>query len=1111
MNRRFLPFAALVLASTFAPDLSALTLTVNSTADAADAAPGNGTCATATGTCTLRAALEEANAFAGTDTITFSVATPATINLTGGRLLATGAVTITGPGSSLLTVDGGGAAGIGDRVLLLDPPGAAVERYTISGVTIRGGYHDAGTRAGGGIEAAPDIASDQATVTLSDVVLTANEVVRGGGTPALGGGIWMGRGTLNAADSRFEVNTLSGSGNDFAGAGVYIHDATGSFVRCSITDNRMPEGTGVGLRIRSGTTTVVDTTIDDNDATTPSGPNSFGGGIAVGTGAGTAATLFLQRSTVSNNASDQGGGLYVITGAATLLNVTITGNVSSCHGAGLRVGDGASVTMNNVTLTKNTVQNRRPGCFGNGGGIFTMLGPVTISNSIVAGNLGFDSGIPAPGLYPNDFGTDNALAPNVISAGHNIFGVIDPAQGTFATQATDQSGVPGSPLDPGLQAALTDNFGFTLTMGPLTGSIALENGAPGPVGAAPNCESDDQRTFVRPLDSDLDGIAICDVGAVESCVGPGDDDSEGIGNACDNCPLVPNPGQEDPDGDVIGTACDNCPAVSNVDQLDADSDLIGDACDACTDTDGDGFGDPGFVANTCPPDNCPAVANPTQDDADGDGAGDACDTCTDGDLDGFGDPGFPANTCPDDNCPTIANPTQQDTDLDGIGNACDTCTDTDRDGFGNPGFGNTTCPDDNCPTIANPLQEDADGDSIGDACDTCTDTDGDGYGDPSFNNITCPDDNCPTVANPLQDDADGDFIGDACDACTDTDLDGFGDPGFPANTCPTDNCPTTFNDLQEDFDGDGVGDLCDDCPLDANPLQADTDGDLLGDACDNCPLISNTLQEDLDGDGRGDACDACPQDPDDDIDGDGICVPDDNCPATPNPLQEDGDGDGFGDACDNCPLVPNPGQEDDDSDGVGRQCDNCPAVANPLQEDVDLDTIGDACDPCVTDPLNDADADGLCAPVDNCADVANPGQEDSDGDGIGDACDPSCDAEPSALDLDPGVVPLSVIKSGADLVVSWQDTLPPTDDLYRGTIPTTQTMAARSGGVRAAAYDHGSHACAVTGSSATLSGEAAPGTGSFYYIAVARCGATPSSFGRSSDGVERPVGAPACP
>ncbi len=127
-----------------------------------------------------------------------------------------------------------------------------------------------------------------------------------------------------------------------------------------------------------------------------------------------------------------------------------------------------------------------------------------------------------------------------------------------------------------------------------------------------------------------------------------DHDHDGIEDAVDNCPTVPNPGQQDTDGDHIGDACDNCPTVSGSNQTDTDGDGRGDICDNCrtvanpdqADTDGDGDG------NAC--DNCLTVPNPNQIDADGDGLGDLCD-----------------------NCPTIANPNQADSNGNGVGDACE--------------------------------------------------------------------------------------------------------------------------------------------------------------------------------------------------------------------------------------------------------------------------------------------------------------------------------------------------------------------------------------------------------------------------------------------------------
>jgi hypothetical protein len=75
---------------------------------------------------------------------------------------------------------------------------------------------------------------------------------------------------------------------------------------------------------------------------------------------------------------------------------------------------------------------------------------------------------------------------------------------------------------------------------------------------------------------------------------PPDRDGDGVPDAIDNCPDVPNPDQHDKDGDGVGDACDNCPHVFNPGQEDVleiaagfEADGVGDACDPRPDQPGD--------------------------------------------------------------------------------------------------------------------------------------------------------------------------------------------------------------------------------------------------------------------------------------------------------------------------------------------------------------------------------------------------------------------------------------------------------------------------------------------------------------------------------------------
>ena len=193
----------------------AATFTVNSTLDGVDATPGNGVCATAVGTCTLRAAIQEANALPGTDVVILPAGTYQ-LTLVGagddagatGDLDITDTVSVVGTSPISTIVD---ATGVGDRVFHV-VSGASVQ---IRGITIRGGVAPA-SEFGGGI-----------LISTADVII-ANAVVRDNATSGdEGGGIANEDGTVTVRQSSLINNTaVCGAGLFNFGVLVTIESVT---------------------------------------------------------------------------------------------------------------------------------------------------------------------------------------------------------------------------------------------------------------------------------------------------------------------------------------------------------------------------------------------------------------------------------------------------------------------------------------------------------------------------------------------------------------------------------------------------------------------------------------------------------------------------------------------------------------------------------------------------------------------------------------------------------------------------------------------------------------------------------------------------------------------
>jgi len=505
----------------FVPPVIAQTYVVDTTTDAADLAPGDGHCLTASYECSLRAAIQESNTWLRFPPPSFTSVTE-TVQLPGGT---TYTLTLAGSGED------GGATGDLDITDSLDlqvvgtGPAIIDSNHLDRGLDVRGtsGMSSIAvalrdlvikngdvTGSGGGLRCSADPA---AFLDVESVTLTANHATGNGGGAHILGCI------AELGDMTIDHNTAGGDGGGINGAGAGGPHLSNS----TVTENSASAGGGVAGQVR-----VAATTISQNGAESGGGVCScslagmtlyrstivgnhadFGGGVI-----GDPVQFTMSESTVRNNQADIDGGGVLLTGSfhdrTPIQRTTIEGNTATGNGGGIHSsGTNAVNRIVGSTISGNTAASGGGVWHTGGGGSRVHLSDSTVTANSASSGAGL-GGVEFDAHYTlsNSIIADQVgAAPNcsleLDSDGHNL----SSDSSCSLDEPSDQQNL-SARLDP-----LADNGGPTQTHLPRPSSPAVDRGA--------GCSATDQRGQPRPIDADGDGNAACDVGSVEvSAIAP---------------------------------------------------------------------------------------------------------------------------------------------------------------------------------------------------------------------------------------------------------------------------------------------------------------------------------------------------------------------------------------------------------------------------------------------------------------------------------------------------------------------------------------------------------------------------------------------------------------
>jgi hypothetical protein len=406
-----------------------------------------------------------------------------------------------------------GALTIGDSTLKSDHAmnaGGAI--YNRSKLSMTDSTLDSnGAHSGGGLYNATGGA-----VTIQHVKLAYNSSFYGGGIFSKQGSLTIANSTIASNSAEGTVTTVtSGRGRTHrhphaVGNGGAIDEIGGSIQITGSTVDNNTSREGGGLYVGSGTLTIAGSTLSGNTATDHGGAVDNSG------------TLTISTSTFEKNNAVYGGGIDTSNpGPVNISSSTLDHNTATSQG-GAVLNFNTTVSITDCTLNNNSATNQ-------GGGIFNYEGTLTLTNSTLAANSSTNGG----GIFSEATLTaiNCTIAGNMVTSGGSGGGV-NVAAGTASLYNTivalntngglsdDLAGSLSASsvfnligvVNPGL-GPLAYNGGPTQTMALLLGSTALDSGCAAIAGVT--VPVTDQRGALRGP-AGLNAGPTVDVGAYEA-------------------------------------------------------------------------------------------------------------------------------------------------------------------------------------------------------------------------------------------------------------------------------------------------------------------------------------------------------------------------------------------------------------------------------------------------------------------------------------------------------------------------------------------------------------------------------------------------------------------